>query len=250
MSKNKPIENSSLIEAINNLKLNPNKISENMFFSELKKAKFIIPVKFNKQPTVDDNNNYVFDKDVSINLILIKDLKDTYYYPAFLDYGSFKTWNKNVELSNIITDYQGYHQFLNSESNKAKGVAIDPFGLNIICSKELIDDLVDGNMNKINIDDKPIISNPKIYPTSMVNALYDYLKENKNVNKVFLKTLVYPDNMKFLIIVDKDCDDSIFINLREIAFPFSKGVELVFININEEMAINAIKERDIPFFER
>lgn len=245
----KPIENKALKAAIQKLKDSPSKETEIAFFEEFKNTKVIVPVKFKPQPKTDKHNNLVLSKNVEINFLLINDVNKKNYYPAFLDFESFNNWKKgNKEIYNIAFDYKGFYNLLNEKNNVAVGVALDPFGLNIICNKSLINKLNQPETNKT--EEKPLISDPKVYPTSMVNALYDCCVKNNDINKAYLKSFVYPHKMAFGIIVDKKGSDEIFKELENVALPFSKGIELVFVNIDDEIVKNGLKAHDVPFYER
>lgn len=243
------VENKLLIESIKTLKENPSMENEQKFFDEFKKSRVIVPVKFKPEPKFDKDNNLILSNDVEINFLLINDINKKSYYPAFLDFESFNKWkNNNSDVYNIMFDYKGFYNLLNNTTNVAIGVAIDPFGLNIICNKSLINKL-NGDKQEENLE-KPIISDPKIYPTSMVNALYDYCLNNKDINKAYIKSLIYKNQVKFGIILDKTCNDEIFENMKTIAQQFSKGIDLVFLNIDNELIKNSIKDTDIPFYEK
>ena len=247
MSKNEPIKNIELINSINDLKSHVSKENETKFFLQLKKAKFIIPVKFSKKPEVDSEGNSIFDNEVMIDLLMIKDIQDKFYFPAFLDYESLKNWNDEEEVSNLVVDFNMFVKVLNDEQNSAVGLAIDPLGLNIICNKQLINEI-----DKIEeFDDyKPLICEPKVYPTIIVDELTKYFKTNKNINKAFIKSIILKDNYKFLIVVDKECDDDVFVSMQEISKPLSKGIDIMFVNIDDDIAKEAIKENDNPFYKR
>lgn len=249
MDKIQAIENSALIKSIKDLKLHPSKENEDKFFEEFKNAKVIVPVKFKPEPKINDDGSLVLDKNLQINFLLLNDINKNTFYPAFLDFKSFNEWKKeNKDVFNITFDYKGFYNLLSNDNNISKGVAIDPFGLNIICNKSLI--------NKLNNDDsnitiaKPIISDPKVYPTTMVNAMFDLLSKKDGVNKAYLKTFITGSKMQFAVILDKNIGDEIFKELNNVALPHSKGIEIVFVNINDEIIKDALKETDVPFYEK
>ncbi|WP_244835204.1 SseB family protein [Clostridium sp. BJN0001] len=139
---NRPILNPFLLFNINyffeclSAKKADKKIEINMF-KEIKKGKYLIPMDatgVNLEKSDSKNTEATIKKDSVIHFPIIKNRDGKSFYPIFTDWAEFiKFDSKKKYVGNIISFEDISHLIKNVE-----GVAINPFGVNLILNDSMI----------------------------------------------------------------------------------------------------------------
>lgn len=86
-------------------------------------------------------------------------------------------------------------------------------------------------------------SEPNVYPTRLVNAVYDYCETNDAISRVWLKAKLYGPAMAFFLVVEAEKpEQDILTKIHDAAVPHAKDLPVEVVFINDELRKNVIKE--------
>ncbi|MCF0114303.1 MAG: enhanced serine sensitivity protein SseB C-terminal domain-containing protein [Erysipelotrichaceae bacterium] len=244
--------------------MNKKKEAERTFFNCMKDAKFIAPVQFNPKPKVSADKRTLSMLGVKINFLLLKNPQGQSYFPVFTDMEEFKKWNNPSKPDTILVSAQDYEKMFEQEVHKDTCIILNPFSHGLIVKQDLIKALSaskqsvrleDGSQPKqaqanVNLNNA-VFSEPSIYPTKMVNALYDYCEGNEMIERADLRMMSSNGSNAFLVIVKHHGKaKEIFDDMGKLASPLSKNNTPVAFMENDEKTPEKALENSIPFFER
>lgn len=116
------------------------------------RCNFLTPVDIQPEPIPNENGTIELNEDYKVSFKLIRNTSGEKFLIAFTDINEYKKWNKQPPKS-IVMDYQGYEELI-LDRNAADGMVIDPFGMNIVFSKKVINvmrkERLRGNSKKMN----------------------------------------------------------------------------------------------------
>ncbi|MBR3311838.1 MAG: enhanced serine sensitivity protein SseB C-terminal domain-containing protein [Solobacterium sp.] len=243
-----PVTNPSLKEAIAALKEGNTPEKQENLTKELKKARLLAPCDIDLDPAGKDKLQIKANQ-VRFFLITTNDGKS--FFPAFTDAEeSSKMSFGDKEARNIVRTIQDYDKMLQDPNNKAEGIVINPSTDNIVIPKPLLG-VITGRIKQAPtpapVQKKPtglsagapvnaIYSEPAVYPTKMVNAVYDACETIPSISRVWLKQKTAGSMMAFYLPVECDENDpAILEKLREAAEPLAKEIPLEFVFYTKEI---------------
>ena len=122
LEKNFP--NKNLKELINNFKKDDSEENYIKLIKEMELSIFLVPM-------LSKKNN--------INGFILNEINDEKCLSIFSNIEEFEKWNKNYDLNFFFYNINDIVKILKKEDNEyIDGLIIDPYGLNIVLTKELI----------------------------------------------------------------------------------------------------------------
>lgn len=122
---------------------------QQMFDQEMFKAKYMTPVIITPEPEVDEDGNIKLAEGskISMQVLPIKNQEMKGIMMAFTDAKEFQKWDKAAGLHTLsITMQELFGNVL--KDPKLAGVAINPFGANVIIPRERMEMMVKAAMNQ------------------------------------------------------------------------------------------------------
>ena len=261
---NRPILNPRLVCAANQFfqGLSTKRVNRDMeanMFKEIYHAKYLMPLdasKMNMEKSNAENGECVIKEKSIIQFPLITNSENKSFYPFFTDWNEFRRFDKEQKYSGNIATFDDIKNFI----DKADGISINPYGVNIILTKDMINvieseakGLPQNTVIKEQVaekDTKVMLGEPAEYPREMIDAICKYLKTNKNVNAAYLRLLVKDNEQSYLIVVDFSGDkNEVFSGIANAGVPFSNGKYLDFVPLSNSFGKGAVENVE-PFYKK
>lgn len=218
--------------------------------------------------STDTNLKRVTDKLDEINLVMPVKFEDdqikeivlsesddhNLYMTLFTSINEYEKYEKE-ETGYMVDTLANIASILTKPGNKAHGLIIDPYGINLMLSKDVIvfknTELYKSFDKEINFDDNIIYGIPKNNPEELINNLKELFKNLYYVNKAYLSLYKSSDDYHYLLIIDMPPLENMFI-YSDIQMEVSKysllPIQVLIKDDNELVSkvINDIK----PFYEK
>ncbi len=253
-----PVTNPELKEAIDALKgedpQNKSIEKQQALLEALKNARLLAPVNLGKELKPDANGRLPQVRPNEIRFYLINTKDGKTFFPAFTsieDAGKFNVTGENdPKPVNIVRTMPDYWNLLSQKDCIAEGVVINPGSDNMIIPKGL----AAAAAGKIQMRPAPqkqpenapvnvIYTEPSVYPTRMINAVYDCCAEIPEIDRVWMKGKVAGMTMTFAFFVEADKNDETILNrIIETAVPLAKEVPVEAEFINDRIMKDIIKD--------
>lgn len=244
----KPVKNLELRSAINELKLGSTPERQLKFIQALEKAPLIAPTKFEMAFT---KKHIPSVKSDYINFYLINTSDGETFFPVFTDLesaGKFQLTQANEPLPKmVIQTLTQYDKLLSDPNTKAVGIIINPGVDNMVTPAALIHQLLHpSDPEEMEIQ----INEPSIYPTQLVNQMYEWSKERRNIQRVWLKQKLGNSQVSFYFVLDVDEQkEDLLKEFCTKALEYSKKIPCEAVFYTPTLKEEVIKE-SIPFFDR
>lgn len=256
------IENPALVYAMYEMKDKKTKESEGKFISELRKATFITPAIVEVKG--EDGEFKVADSssergDTRIQFMMLTTESGARFLPAFTSMDEVRKWRKEEKLQTVVCHFDQYINIVTSDPEGPSGIAIDPFGSNILLSRELLQGLKSALEAQAN--SQVYIADVKDHPEELENALTDFFEENGKVEKAYIQLMRRGENVSYLLIVDHDIPEGageeeiksirreLFDSIADISKPKLKGQALSIAAFADDFGRKAVDNK-FPFYTR
>ncbi len=258
----KDIENPALVYAMYEMKEKKTKEAEAKFISELRKAIFISPAIVEVK---GEDGEFRVAKDSSekgdtrIQFMMLTSDKKEIFLPAFTSLDELNKWKKE-QMQTVVCRFDNYINIICSDPNGPKGIAIDPFGSNILLSRELLEGLkaaVDAQKNS-----QVYIADLKERPEELENTLTDFFNEDGSVKAAYLQLMRRGENnVSLLLIVDHDIPEGasedevkalrkeLFDRIAAVSKPALKGMAFSIAGFTDDFGKKAVDNKS-PFYTR
>lgn len=256
---NKPVVNPELLEAITAMKADNTPENRNKMITLMMRAKFLSPVTIDPPPAVPESGQPVkLEAGSKISFHLITNADNQKFFMAFSDMQEAKKWNKNPEAQTAVLTFDDYASFILGGESDADGYVIDPFGVNLIFTKDLVRSLKEqkeliekGSAQRTLNKDEPVkVGQPSTLPQELLDALSECMKSMKNISSAYFSLMQQGELQSFLIVVDFEGDKKeVFNTLAEAARPHLMGMLISFIEIDSDLGAHAVKEI-APFYKK
>lgn len=152
---NKPVSNAMLMGTIELMREEPTQERRDMFVEELIKAEFLAPVIITPPPVSDKNGKPMILKDSKVQFPELSTKDGKKFLMAFTDKKELEKWRPEEEKYSFTLNLDDYVSMLlrkDEEGNPgdALGFVINPFGCNVIISKELLAQIIVARLAKEN----------------------------------------------------------------------------------------------------
>ena len=256
------IENPALVYAMYEMKDKKTKEAEAKFISDLRRAIFITPAIVEVK---GEDGEFRVAEDSSqkgetrIQFMMLQNDKKERFLPAFTSMEEVRKWRKEERFQTVVCKFDQYINIVASDPQGPKGLAIDPFGSNILLARELLEGL------KKAIDDKNntqvFIADLKEHPEELESTLKDFFDEDGTVGQAYLQLMRRGDDVSYLLIVDNDFPENaseeeiksirktLFDSIAEKIKPILNGRPFSIAGFSDEFGKKAVENRE-PFYTR
>lgn len=189
------LDNTELVRAMKDVKAKKSSAAEAAFISILKKATLLTPA------MVADNDG---KSKTHISFITFKDSDNRPLLPAFSSREELAKYSHEEKLQTIVCHLEQYIDMITSEGGPY-ALVIDPFGENIIISREILKKIKNGEEYSANDNEdnnKIRIADLKEQPKELVNILKEFFDEEGTVKQAYLQAMKKGDSTGFVLVVD------------------------------------------------
>lgn len=240
--KAEQVQNPALKQALATLKNTRTPENEQAMLKELTAAYLLIPAR----PQGTGQN-------ARIQFVFVNTNDQRTFLPAFTDEQEAKKMKmpdtsgqkyivrRITDLAALFKDPQG----------KAEGIVLDAMGVNIILPSRLILTLADAKNAAFKAGNPAVspaavqFTEPRIYPTAMVNAVHDAARGMEAIQQIFFKQMIAETGVSFALFVktaDGSISREIMEHLRETAMPLAKGLNVEILPWSEKMEQTVLKD--------
>ncbi len=240
----KDIRNDALKQAMEAVKTSRTRDNEVKMFEELQKAHFLVPVQFAGEAP-----------NLQLRFLMINTPDGKSFFPAFTDEEEAGRMSlpEGQQKSYIVRTLKEYEPIFKDTRGKATGVVVNAFSSNIVLPRDLISRLNTQTASSIGAPASPVkkgeipagvavrFEEPRIYPTALVNAVYDLCATLPAVSRVWFKQMMIGMNVNFALIVEADQYNSeLEEKLRAAAEPLAKNVPVQILKYTPELEKKAV----------
>ncbi len=247
-----PIQNKALKNAMDALKQETTQENWTHFIKEAMKAKFLVPAVFNVDVKPDAQGRFRLPEGAAVSFVMVNTNQGRTFLPVFTDFEEAKKLNVTQpgHLQHIVRELKSYETILSDPRNTAEGIVINPMNENLVLPKPLVVALAKGmDPEKVTMNARPapqqvqaVYSEPRIYPTALVNAVYEHCREIPAVSRVWLRQQTAGSEQAYALVVEADEKDAGLLNgIREAALPFAKETPVVVISYVPELEEKVIQ---------
>ena len=260
---NKPVENPKLVELLDQRNhISPqnedwDSLMNNILQYIAEEGMFLAVTQFDKSNVLNHGDGTsTIQKDTVIQFESLSTNDGETYFPIYTDWKNLRE-NPNHstgEIETMILTFEDVYTF----SKRNTGAVLNPFSHNLLLNnsflenmKKVLDERNNSHRAQIEIksDTRVMLGEPKDYPITLVEAIKNYAKTNKNIKTIYLKLMVMEGKQSFLLIVDFKGDrNTIFDQLFKVAQPYiPKEMFLYVVPYSEEFGKNAADNK--PFYK-
>lgn len=131
------VSNPELVEAMRAVKDKDSRITQNMVVGELLKARLLIPITVS-EPEPATAPETASKRERKLLFHMIQNTGKQKFFLAFTDMSELKKWRDNPEQKSGILTFDDYAALVLDVNSGAAGIAIDPFGENLIMTRDMV----------------------------------------------------------------------------------------------------------------
>lgn len=259
-----PVKNPEVTAAIEALKEGNSVEKQAAFGAALRKARLLSPCEFDIDIRPDENGRLPQLKPSQIRFLLLNTNDGKTFFPAFTDIESVNAFKLGEEKNrnSVVRTISDYDQLVNAPGNKAEGIIINPGKDNMVVPKAMLG-ILSGRIKPKPVNAQPetpaqapaapvkvTYSEPAVYPTKMVNAVYEFCAARDDISRVWFKQKNAGPEKSFIFIVEADSQDIEILNgASEAANAQAKDIPAEAVFVSDELMEEAVKEA-FPLFDR
>lgn len=220
-----------------------------LLFLEIFNGEYIVPADTSKLKVDGIKSGEIkVGKDSEVAFPMLKNSEEKKFYPFFTDFNELRKYDMKSQYSALAANFKDLKKF----SGKADGIVINPFGVNIVLTSDMLDDIKRISADAQKKQSEIRIGEPKEYPVKMVKAMSDYFSENPEISSAYLKLMFRDEKASYLVAVDYTGSKNpaeIYDKIAECAVPHAEGVPIDFIPVTNDFAQKVFKDSE-PFYKR
>lgn len=217
-------------------------LDELAMLQELYKASYITPIQMQDGRTV---------------LPLLRKENGSKFMMFFTDWPELRRYDKNQQCEYKTVRFHDMKVLIEN----VDGIAVNPFGVNIVLDKEIMDAVEKAANGMLQLPEKKITmggdTQLRITAVSedaqeLIDAASELLSENKKVNAAYLRLMVKDSELRpsYLMIVDASCSlKELYKEIAEKTIPLAKGMDIEFVSYQEEFGQKAAANTK-PFYKK
>ncbi len=256
-----PVSNPKLKEAIAALKEGNSPEKQLALQAALKEARLLAPCAVDGPKPEDGKPVSVNPSSVRFFLINTNDGK--VFFPAFTDpeeANKFRGAKDTGAQAMMVQTIANYDRMLSDPKGPAQGIVINPGSDSLVITPALAA-LISGRLQApaeagkaapapANAPVNAVYSEPAVYPTRMVNTLYDWCCEKPEISRVWLKQKRTGMELAFALFVEADTkDEALLAEMTEVCTPHAKEVPVECVYVTDHLKENVIKE-SVALYDR
>ena len=236
---NKTNENERLKKLLKKIDEDNSPELENEILEEIiMKANFLSYINSNELESTFGNINF--------NVLTTDDNK--IYLPAFTDLEELSKWGIPANMNTITLNFDDYAEII-LDNDSIDGLVINPFGDYYIISKEGLKELKEMKKERLKINEirietnsKILISEPKHYPTIMMEAITNCCNDLGNINKAWLLEMMTEKDRSWLLVLDFEGDKNYtFSKISQAARNYLGNMYLDMLPYEDDFARNSVQ---------
>lgn len=240
----KDVRNDSLKEAMETLRTSRTRDNEIKMLEEMQKAHFLVPVQFAGEPPA-----------IQVRFLMINTQDGKTFFPAFTDEEEANRMPvaEGQQRSFIVRTLKEYEPIFKDTRGQAAGIVVNGFSSNIVLPRDMISKLntqkpsailgaaPQAKKGEIPAGVQVRFEEPRIYPTALVNAVYDKCCTIPEISRVWFKQMMAGMNVNFALIVEADTYNETLENqLKEAAEPLAKNIPVQILKYTEQLEKTAV----------
>lgn len=189
------LDNTELVRAMKDVKAKKSREAELDFVRILGQAVLLTPA------IVSENS---VEGKQHIQFMTLKTQEGRHILPAFTSREELAKYHNDAVLQPVICKLEQYIDMITSEGGPY-ALVIDPFGENIIISREILKKIKNGEEYSANDNEdnnKIRIADLKEQPKELVNILKEFFDEEGTVKQAYLQAMKKGDSTGFVLVVD------------------------------------------------
>ena len=193
------------------------------------------------------NSNELESTFGNINFNVLKTDDNKTYLPAFTDLEELSKWGIPEKMNTITLNFDDYVEII--LDNNIDGLVINPFGDYYIIPKEGLKDLKEMKKERLKVNEikiesnsKILISEPKHYPTMMMEAITNCCDDLGNINKAWLLEMMTEKDKSWLLVLDFEGDKNYtFSKISQAARNYLGNIYLDMLPYEDDFARNSVQ---------
>ena len=193
------------------------------------------------------NSNELESTFGNINFNVLKTDDNKTYLPAFTDLEELSKWGIPEKMNTITLNFDDYVEII--LDNNIDGLVINPFGDYYIIPKEGLKDLKEMKKERLKVNEikiesnsKVLISEPKHYPTMMMEAITNCCNDLGNINKAWLLEMMTEKDKSWLLVLDFEGDKNYtFSKISQAARNYLGNIYLDMLPYEDDFARNSVQ---------
>ncbi len=254
---NQPVTNPALAAAIRDMKQNNTQEAQVRVINEVMKAQFISPVIISPPPVPWADGKTVLEQNTTIHFTTLENAEKQVFYPAFTDWEELGKVGLSENQQTLVMTFEDLAALVLDEKGGSDGFVVNPFSDSLVLDKHTVGALAEekrkhsGVVEQVIEEDTPVqLGQPRDYPTEMVKAISEYLKQQKRVNAAWLQLMMREGEQSYLIIVDFTGDKrEIFDGIYKAAMDHAGGMPIDMIPYDLEFGRTATAGIE-PFYKK
>ena len=194
------------------------------------------------------NSNELESTFGNINFNVLKTDDNKTYLPAFTDLEELSKWGIPANMNTITLNFDDYAEIILG-NDSIDGLVINPFGDYYIISKEGLKELKEMKKERLKINEirietnsKILISEPKHYPTIMMEAITNCCNDLGNINKAWLLEMMTEKDRSWLLVLDFEGDKNYtFSKISQAARNYLGNIYLDMLPYEDDFARNSVQ---------
>lgn len=275
-----PIQNKALKNAIAALKTGADEVKFKAFLKEAMKSKLLVPVIFSSEFKPDATGKVRIDSNTRVSFVMVNTTNGKSFLPVFTDFEEAKKLKVSQEgnLQYVVRTLKEYETMLEDPRNTAEGIVINPMNENMVLPKPLVLALIKGQdvadiqvrtpQQRAEEQAQPqvqpqapvpgmvppgmqaVYSEPRIYPTALVNAVYEYCCGKEGLSRVWMRQQLAGGEIAFAFVVETDKPDPALLQgIHDAAAPLAKEVPVVVMPYSEKIE-ETVVQGTVPLYDR
>ena len=194
------------------------------------------------------NSNELESTFGNINFNVLKTDDNKTYLPAFTDLEELSKWGIPANMNTITLNFDDYAEII-LDNDSRDGLVINPFGDYYIISKEGLKELKEMKKERLKVNEikiesnsKVLISEPKHYPTMMMEAITNCCNDLGNINKAWLLEMMTEKDKSWLLVLDFEGDKNYtFSKISQAARNYLGNIYLDMLPYEDDFARNSVQ---------
>ena len=194
------------------------------------------------------NSNELESTFGNINFNVLKTDDNKTYLPAFTDLEELSKWGIPANMNTITLNFDDYAEII-LDNDSIDGLVINPFGDYYIISKEGLKELKEMKKERLKVNEikiesnsKILISEPKHYPTMMMEAITNCCDDLGNINKAWLLEMMTEKDKSWLLVLDFEGDKNYtFSKISQAARNYLGNIYLDMLPYEDDFARNSVQ---------
>ncbi len=220
-----------------------------LVFTEIFKGEYIVPANTSALKIDGVQSGEIkLGKDSEVSFPVLQNSEGKKFYPFFTDWNELRKYDTELKFNALASTFKDLQKF----AGKADGIVINPYGLNIVLTDEMLNDIKNASKNAEKNNSEVMVGEPKEYPVRMVKAMSEYFETNSEVKSAYLKLMSKDGNKSYLVAVDIDTNENpaiVYDKIAENAHLHADGMPIDFISINSDFAKKVFKDSE-PFYKK